>query len=293
MFLNQPYRLIRKAQFAILGLVVTILSSCERIYTTPEENIELPKKVASITEAILSVTEMVEHVNSTNSTQDLQRNIFNDLEKEIGCSLTILDSITTDGDGYEYLAQFSGIKSRFDRKRRFGKLNVSLSKNYREIGASAIVSIPPNEAFKIYSLNDSLTEIFGDIAFERTNLNQIRLNYSHLTVLQNKKSYSVNGNYLINWVSGAETDGLIWDEIKISGDGDFLIDNKEESEWDIILPLEKNYEYGCSENLVKGIIEINRVGERFKVDFDPFNNKSCNNIVKIYYAGKEFEVRIP
>jgi len=275
-----------------LGTSTVFFVSCERIYSTPEENIELPKKVASITEAILSITEMVEHINSTNSTQDIQKNVFNALEKEIGCSLNILDSITTDGDGYEYTAEFTGLKSRFDRKRRIGKFTVSLSKNYREIGASSIVSVAPNDPFQILSLDDSLTNVFGDISFTRTNLNQVKIEYSHLSVIQNKKNYSVDGNYTMSWTSGAETDGLIWDEVKISGNGNFLIDNTEESNWDIILPLEKNYEYGCSENLIKGILEINRVGERFKVDFDPFENKSCNNIVKIYYAGKEFEVRI-
>jgi hypothetical protein len=58
------------------------------------------------------------------------------------------------------------------------------------------------------------------------------------------------------------------------------------------LALVKNIEKGCSANIVKGILQIDKNNLRYRIDFDPFNNMSCDNIAKIYSAGKEYEVRI-
>jgi hypothetical protein len=62
--------------------------------------------------------------------------------------------------------------------------------------------------------------------------------------------------------------------------------------WKTSSALVKNIENGCSANIVKGILQIDNNDLRYRIDFDPFNNMSCDNIAKIYSAGKEYEIRL-
>ena len=39
-------------------------------------------------------------------------------------------------------------------------------------------------------------------------------------------------------------------------------------------------------------IKLNNNKFHFQNDFDPFNNRSCADIAKVYYAGKEVEYHV-
>jgi hypothetical protein len=102
----------------------------------------------------------------------------------------------------------------------------------------------------------------------------------------------LEGALKYSWISGEASQGLLYDQLKFTGQGTVELDDNEFN-FNINLPLEKSYELGCSDFILKGIIELKREKDQYKIDFDPFNNNACNDIIKIYKNGKEFEIRVP
>jgi len=285
----------------ILGLLgVLNLTSCSKILDEVEpEDIQLPTSTAKNIKDLISYFEVVELINSTHSSNGINRVNFDSLERKINCKLEIIDSLISDGDGYQYKVIFPKKNSinpsniNYDGQSRFGSFVVDLNFNYRELNAKSLITIDSSNQCFIGKSDGELTQIWGSVKFERFVTNKVNFTFNKVYFLRKNVQYQLTGSFDINWLVGETTDGIENDNIAFSGSGTGIYMN-EVFRWKTNLAVEKNYEFGCEANLVKGILQIEPISNDkvFKVDFDPFNNKSCDSIIKIYILGKEYEVNI-
>lgn len=289
-----------KIRSMLLGLTWCIallgLQSCENIYEVPEEDIEDAVDFTQSMGLLLSALEPIEHINSTYSFADFNRKNFDSLEGILGCKLILIDSSTQDGNGMEYEIIYSGATSKMDRKSRSGKIHVEINYSHREIGSITKISIDDQEPIRISNTYQFIGALCGEFEFQRNVGDKVDL-------LIKKMEFNIEDEYeeledrlegalKYSWISGEASQGLLYDQLKFSGQGTVELDDNEFN-FNVNLPLEKSYELGCSDFILKGIIELKREKDQYKIDFDPFNNNACNDIIKVYKNGKEFEVRVP
>lgn len=277
--------------FAIGGL-----QSCENIYQIPKEDIEDAVEFTQSMGLLLSAIEPVEHINSTYSFSDFNRKNFDSLEGILGCKLILIDSSTQDGNGMEYEIVYSGATSKMDRKSRTGKIHVEINYSHREIGSITKISIDETDPIKISNAYQFIGSLNGDFEFQRNVGDKVDLVIKKMEFNIDDETEELedrlDGSLKYSWISGEASQGLLYDQLKFSGQGTVELDDREFN-FNISLPLEKSYELGCSDYILKGIIELKQEKDQYKIDFDPFNNNACNDIIKIYKNGKEFEVRVP
>jgi hypothetical protein len=291
--------------FVVAAIAITsvfFINGCSKLNeTVASENIQLPTEVSRNLKNLLSYLEVIEMVNSTKSSIGLKRENFDSLEQLINCKLVILDSLTTDGDGFQYQVVFPVKTDKFnpsiknyDNNYRFGSFIVNLNFNYREINAISTIKIDSASGCYIGNGNGELMEIIGDFNFERVNTNKIKLAFNNCRCFANGKfPMKIDGQFLVTWIEGENTDGIVNDLMGYNGyaTGEYL---NESFNFNTSLALEKNQEFGCASNIIKGVLQIQSLASNkvFQVDFDPFDNKSCDPIVKIYILGKEYEITL-
>jgi hypothetical protein len=284
---------------AILIAAVSVFVGCTKIYEVQNEDLNSQIKFNNNINDFLSIYEIVEHINSTKSSFGIKRTNLDSIEKQANCKINIIDSITSDGDGYTYRIQFPDYKKDFnqsalnyDGKARFGSVLVDVSQNYRELNTTATISIGDTNAFYIGSLNNPIKKFTGKINLNRSSIGVLSMSFNQVKMVNDIDSMVFSGQLAIQWSSGESTEGLFNDVINYNGDGTFSHNNLPNTFWKTSSALVKNIENGCSANIVKGILQIDNNDLRYRIDFDPFNNMSCDNIAKIYSAGKEYEIRL-
>jgi hypothetical protein len=295
-------KILQKTKLIICTMLMAVVSSfwgCSKIYEVQNEDLRSQIAFNNNINDFLSIYEIIEHINSTKSSQGIKRVNLDSLEKQTNCKITIIDSITTDGDGYAYRIKFADYQKNFDQsalnydgKARFGSVLVEISQNYREINTTSTISIGDTNAFYSGTLNNPIKKFTGKINLNRSSLGVLSMSFNQVKMVSETDSIILNGKFDVQWSSGDNTDGLFNDVINYNGDGTFSYNNLPNSTWKSSLALVKNIENGCSANIVKGILQIDNNDLRYRIDFDPFNNMSCDNIAKIYSAGKEYEIRI-
>jgi hypothetical protein len=285
---------------AILIASISIFAGgCSKIYNVQNEDLISQITFNNNINDFLSIYEIVEHINSTKASQGFVRNNLDSIEKQANCKLIIIDSTTSDGDGYMYLIKFPDYKKDFnqsalnyDGKARFGSVLVEVSQHYRELNTTSTISIDDTNSFYIGSLNSQVKKFTGKINLYRKLPEILTMSFNQVKMVTDFDSMIFSGQLAIQWTSGGKTDGLFNDVINYNGDGTFSYNNFSNISWKTSVALVKNIENGCSANIVKGILQIDNNNLRYRIDYDPFNNMSCDNIAKIYSAGKEYEIRM-
>ncbi len=295
-------KILQKTKYilsAVLIAAVSVFAGCTKIHDVQNEDLNSQITFNNNINDFLSIYEIVEHINSTKSSQGLVGIYLDSIEKQVNCKIIIIDSITSDGDGYAYRIQFPEYKKNFnqsalnyDGKARFGSVLVEVSQNYRELNTTTTISIGDTNAFYIGSVNNPIKKFTGKINLYRSFQAVLSMTFNQVKMVTDVDSMVFSGQLAIQWSSGESSDGLFNDVINYNGDGTFSYNNLPNTSWKTSLALVKNIENGCSANIVKGILQIDNNNLRYRIDFDPFNNMSCDNIAKIYSAGKEYEVRI-
>ncbi len=300
----QMFNKLLKSWFFIPIFGITILiyaSGCSKILgEVGQEDIQIPSNNAKNLKNLISFVEVIEFINSTKSSAGLSRTNFDSLERLINCKLEIIDSLISDGDGYRYKVVFPSINQKimtsmknYDGRVRLGSFFVDLNFNYKELNAKSEIVLDSSSHCFIGEIGGTFTQIFGAVKFERLVTNKVILSFDKLHFLSNNIDNQLSGTLITSWVAGENTDGILNDNMFYFGNGTGFYQN-EPYNWKTNLAIEKNMEFGCCANLIKGIIQIEPVNsdKLFKIDFDPFNNKSCDSIVKIYILGKEYEISI-
>jgi hypothetical protein len=80
----------------------------------------------------------------------------------------------------------------------------------------------------------------------------------------------------------------------MTGQGTLNESNHTEHNWEIIEPLIKNVVPGCSGEYVNGILSLRDLDKSatISLDYDPFENESCDKIVRVTIAGKTTDITL-
>jgi hypothetical protein len=107
------------------------------------------------------------------------------------------------------------------------------------------------------------------------------------------RSLELDGSLTLEKIAGANTPGMIGDQYIMKGSGKVEM-GEDDYLWEIGSPLKKKVEPGCGMIPVKGLLNLNieSLNRNVVVDFDPFDNESCDRIVRITNAGKVTDLEI-
>lgn len=216
-----------------------------------------------------------------------------------GAVFTWIDSSYTDGNGIEYMLDFGPLGATAPRgllcgdgKYRAGKLRVSVSKPYLQVGTEVKVTASAANNGDSYFSGDgaNMYEIEGVLTVTRTGAEEVTVDVTGGTIKSDDdKSASFKGTRYIKRTAGSGTPGIWGDEYEVTGSGSGTNTQGDDYTWEITTPLVKRFQVGCAKTFVIGVIEIKNVGNSTSliVDFDPFNNGACDKTAKAIIGKKE------
>ncbi len=287
--------LIRLLNLVIIS--VFLGTSCEKIYEEPSDNVNEAVDFSLAIHAPISVIEVIEHVNSNLLYKGLFQIQADSISAQLGAKVNLLDSVFSDDDSIIYEIAFGGNSpNMFDRKVREGAIQVVVFFNYTEIGSLHKVRISKTNPYKLELPDGRNYVLEGDFTIERLINDRYDINLDKLKIEETtntgRKIFNCLGNLTYRNILDHQTPGLIGDVLEFDGKGIWQEGN-EKYNWNITLPLQVRYDYGCSDYANKGIIVLLNDYNRYNIDFDPFETGACNRIVKITKGGSEFEINLP
>lgn len=270
--------------------IVFAAYSCNDAITELKESITSAEDYAMAETQLTGVFEVFDDVASS----DARLNKTGGTLLPSGALLVFTDSLWTDGDGKEFYIDFGpkGDIAPFgllcqDGKYRAGRLNATLSKPYKEVGAELTINISDLDSF--YSGNGvDMFQISGNKKITRSAENLLNINVNDMLVKDLDK--------IIHWTASTQIERTydagpgIWnDQFKFTGNGNGINRNGENFTVNINEPLLKKVEAGCSKTFVSGIIalEVTNSGKKITVDYDPYKNAACDNLAEADINGKK------
>lgn len=283
-----------------LGLIFGLLclgASCERIYDEPTDNVDDAVDFAVALHSPISLIEIIEHSSSKLLTAGLFQINADSLGKELGAQVRLLDSSFSDDDSIMFEIIFGGNQTNaFDRKKRIGRVLVIFYVDYTEAGSVHLVRIDEKQPYTLILNNGDTHTLTGNLNMERLIADGYEYNLTNLNLETKEtdglKTYKCNSIITTNHITGAQTPGILGDLVSFTGKGNWSLE-KVIWDWEILLPLQMRYEYGCSDYVHKGITRLIKTSDRYTIDFDPFQTGACNRVVKVIKGGNEFEVTLP
>lgn len=216
-----------------------------------------------------------------------------------GAVFTWIDSSYTDGDGIEYTLDFGDLGSSAphgllcgDGKYRAGKLRVTVSQPYLQIGTEVVVTASESLNGNKYFSGDGVNmfEIEGVLSVTRTAAEEVTVNVTGGKISDgNGKNASFHGIRYIKRTAGGGTPGIWGDIYEVTGNGGGTNSDGDDYTWTITEALVKKMQIGCAKTFVKGVIEVKNVNSSSSliVDFDPYNNEACDKTAKAIIGKKE------
>ncbi len=283
-----------------LALIFGLLclgASCERIYDEPTDNVDVAVDFAVALHTPISLIEIIEHSSSKLLSAGLFQLNADSLGKEIGAQVKLLDSSFIDDDSIVFEIIFGGNQTNtFDRKKRIGRIEVIFHVDYTEAGSSHLVRIDDKQPYILKLNNGDLHTLTGNLTMERLLTDGYEYNLTNLNLetknTKGSKNYNCNSIITTNHILGAQTPGILGDLVSFTGKGNWSLE-KVIWDWEILLPLQIRYEFGCTDYAHKGITRLIKTSDRYNIDFDPFQTGACSRVVKIIKGGNEFEVTLP
>jgi len=300
------YPIVQKIAKPIFGLFLVFIGvlgvqSCENIHQNQGDEIETHDEYIVFQNQLFSIFEIIEEIADQTTPQGLPEHWKSPmLPKNI--KIEKKDSSYLDGNGVEFEVDFGTWKNNIqlpldlDGKVKAGKFKVRIDKFYQEIGSHMSVEFNGSEPFMIGDSSAPLTWM-GEMEFIRMDFNLLKVtaNSLQMEVLNLKRTASCN--LKIEKTSGMGTPGIFEDSYKVSGDVLANVDEDDLLKVTINSPLVKRVEWGCSSSPLKGILIIQGEKDENKqgvtVDFDPFNNEACDDWVRLQFAGKTKDFKIP
>lgn len=206
-------------------------------------------------------------------------------------SVVFTDNSFDDGDGVELELDFGtpgnkpyGILCR-DGKYRAGTIRLTLSKRYSEIGADVGITFPKENPY--YSGDgEVLNQFVGTIHVVRESEKVLHLTSNNLEVISDGVPSQINADIVAN----KELDwsiGIINDIVNYEGNFQFITAANTLT-LSSITPLQKRYTLECAKYIVSGKlgVEQSESASTMEIDFDPYQDNACDNVVSINVNGK-------
>jgi hypothetical protein len=282
---------MRLANRFFLGFFVVVLllaGSC-----VDEPLVEIPVTETATTSSLAEMSELI-------STFDIVVDLIStsDMFMKKGESLMpneavfeYIDSTFNDGTGIEILVDFGALGDTpqgllcKDEKYRAGKMRLVLDKPYILPDAELIVSFDKENPF--YTGNgQQMIEFTGKFYVTRVGLTDLKLHCANLNGKTGSEEFTINTVLDVKTTKEVGL-GLVNDELSFQGE--IKVTN---AQTEVLLsttePFYKNYTLDCAKHIVTGIMKVNQSDNKSEitVDFDPEQNKACDNKVALTVNGK-------
>lgn len=276
-------------------LLLLSMSSCERINHNSDTREETAADFAMVMTEIGSIIEYAEE--SCDQTNGKGTPLYFKLQNfNKDTRITVLDSTFYDGDPVEFTIDFGSTAAPLqpsqkclDGRFRGGVIKVVLESHYIENTAKSHILIEKGSSFVFGTESKVFTIDHLEMDVDRQMRELLSFNIKHLEMDDNH--LELEGKLTAEKLSGLSTPGVFGDHYQLQGDGKVEM-NDEDFQWNIGSPLIKKLEPGCGMIPVKGLLNltIEKTNRDIVMDFDPFNNESCDRILRITNAGKMTDI---
>lgn len=276
-------------------LLLLSMSSCERINHNSDTREETAADFAMVMTEIGSIIEYAEE--SCDQTNGKGTPLYFKLQNfNKDTRITVLDSTFYDGDPVEFTIDFGPAAAPLqpsqkclDGRFRGGVIKVVLESHYIENTAKSHILIEKGSSFVFGTESKVFTIDHLEMDVDRQMRELLSFSIKHLEMDDNH--LELEGKLTTEKLSGLSTPGVFGDHYQLQGDGHLEIDD-EDFQWNIGSPLIKKLEPGCGMIPVKGLLNltIEKTNRDIVMDFDPFNNESCDRILRITNAGKMTDI---
>jgi hypothetical protein len=213
-------------------------------------------------------------------------------------SVKILDSTFFDGDAIEFEINFGPNKlplsenqRGFDGKYRAGTMHIKIQSHYIENTAKLELKIDKSDNFCVGANPNQPKNMAISCSTIRQDAKTHSLAIESLDLF-GQKIISIEGTVQLLKLTNSKP-GVIGNKYQIWGKGE-LKESDDEQNWEIVQPLIKNVVPGCSGEYINGMLELkdSEKSSTTILDYDPFENESCDRIVRVTIAGKITDITL-
>jgi hypothetical protein len=213
-------------------------------------------------------------------------------------SVKILDSTFFDGDAIEFEINFGPNKlplsenqRGFDGKYRAGTMHIKIQSHYIENTAKLELKIDKSDNFCVGANPNQPKNMAISCSTIRQDAKTHSLAIESLDLF-GQKIISIEGTVQLLKLTNSKP-GVIGNKYQILGKGE-LKESDDEQNWEIVQPLIKNVVPGCSGEYINGMLELkdSEKSSTTILDYDPFENESCDRIVRVTIAGKITDITL-
>lgn len=280
----------------MLGLIT--MQSCERINEHKENGLQLATDFCVMQSELASIVEVADEIGDKTSAKGITSKM---LLTAFGKSstLSISDSTYFDGDGIEFEINFgpntlplSENQRGYDGKYRAGKMHIKIQTHYQEKSAKLEVEIDESDNFWVGANPSQPRNLSISCTFNRQDAKTFNLTVESLKFLGQKTINMEGSVQLVKLINS--NPGVIGNKYKLSGQGSLKESDHDQLTWEIIQPLIKNVVPGCSGEYINGIASLKDSDKSTTttLDYDPFENESCDKIVRVTIAGKSTDITL-
>jgi len=284
------------ALVSALGLIT--MQSCERINQHQEDGFQVATDYGVLQSDLASIVELADEFGSQTTAKGTPIKFFSEaFGKQV--FITSTDSTYFDGDGIEFEIDFgptslplSENQRGYDGKYRAGKMHIKIQTHYQEKSSKLEIEIDKSDNFWMGHNPNKPRNIIISCSMSRLDAKIHDVNIETLSFV-GEKSLGLEGiaqlSKLTNW-----NPGVIGNRYQLSGSGDLEESNHDKFNWEIKQPLIKNVVPGCAGEFVKGIVELkdSDKSNTVTIDYDPFENESCDRIIRATIAGKSSDITL-
>jgi hypothetical protein len=294
--------MIRKyLHHALLALVFMLglisMQSCERINEHKENGLQLATDFCVMQSELASIIEVADEMgDQTTGKGTPSKFVLGAFGK--AASVKILDSTFFDGDAIEFEINFGPNKlplsenqRGFDGKYRAGTMHIKIQSHYIENTAKLELEIDKSDNFCVGANPNQPKNMAISCSTIRQDAKTHSLTIESLDFF-GQKTISIEGTVQLLKLTNSKP-GVIGNKYQILGKG-VLKDSDDEQSWEIMQPLIKNVVPGCSGEYINGMLELKDSDNSNTtiLDYDPFENESCDRIVRVTIAGKITDITL-
>jgi hypothetical protein len=273
------------------------MQSCERINEHKENGLQLATDFCVMQSELASIIEVADEMgDQTTGKGTPSKFVLGAFGK--AASVKILDSTFFDGDAIEFEINFGPNKlplsenqRGFDGKYRAGTMHIKIQSHYIENTAKLELKIDKSDNFWVGANPNQPKNMAISCSTIRQDAKTHSLAIESLDLFGQKK-ITLEGTVQLLKLTNSKP-GVIGNKYQILGKGE-LKESDDEQNWEIVQPLIKNVVPGCSGEYINGMLELKDSDNSNTtiLDYDPFENESCDRIVRVTIAGKITDITL-
>ncbi len=283
--INKNQRQLRFKFFILLFLLLTIIGCNNQEYP-----IEIKDGYTSIVLGLSSISEFL-------STYDLISDLISSNELissdnppslPLGTRFLAVDTSLIDGDGYEFLIDFGELGNLplgtlcKDFKYRAGALHVYLDQNYLNTSEMTIVLSSDHPFYS--GDGKEMTQLEGRIVLKQDSQKNMIVTGDDIQITNTQGHIELSTDIIIH---ERETGSTNQSSKIITINGSMQLTNDVEiQDYTIVSPLLKKSDNSCIRHILSGNIAINPFIENMVIDFDPYSDSGCDNLISLTVNGK-------